>query len=72
MANKHKLHIVRRIMVRLARIYHVQPHYWSIISMAAEFMSWDRSRREAWIAARYDDLTAYLGFSEEDLAIAIT
>ena len=71
MANKHKLHTARRIMVRLARIYHVQPHYWSILSMAATFLSWDRTRREAWIATRYEDLTAYLGFSEEELALVI-
>ena len=58
-------------MVRLARIYHVQPHYWSIISMAATFLSWDRAHREAWIAARYDDLVNYLGFSEEELATVL-
>lgn len=71
MTNKHKLHIVRRIMVRLARIYNQPLSARSIYRMAACFLAWDRSRREAWIAARYDDLTAYLGFSEEELATVL-
>lgn len=69
--NKHKLHTARRIMVRLARIYQQPLSARSIYRAAACFLSWDRSHREAWIAARYEDLTAYLGFSEEELAIVL-
>ncbi len=58
-------------MVRLARIYHYPTTYWSIVAMAACFMSWPREQREAWLLARYDDLTTFIGFNDEELALAI-
>lgn len=61
----------RRIMVRLARVEHYPTTYWSIVAMATGILSWTREQREAWIAERYDTLTRYLGFSEEDLAIVV-
>lgn len=71
MTRKHKLHIVRRIITRLARIR--APHLTArhVYASAAAFMSWPRERREAWIMAQYDDLVKYLGFTEEELAIAV-
>lgn len=63
--------IARLIMARLARIYPYTREYRTIIAMANTFLSWDRAQREAWIEARYEDLTKYLGFADEDLAIVL-
>lgn len=58
-------------MVRLARIYHYPVNYWAIVAMAACFLSWDRTHREEWLEARYDDLTRYIGFTDEELAVVL-
>lgn len=66
-----KQHTVKRLMCRLARLSRARITARQISDMTATFLSWPRAKREAWILARYEDLTRYVGFEEEELAAVI-
>ena len=69
--SKYRLHTARRVITRLARIYHTPLRAREVYALADTLLTWKREYREAWLLARYEDLTKYLGFADEDLAVVL-
>lgn len=69
--HKMQLRIARRIIARLARIHHKPLHMSEVYALADTLLEWERQYREEWLLARYEDLTRYIGFNDEELAIVL-
>jgi hypothetical protein len=66
-----QIRTARRIITRLARIHKKPLHLREVYLLADTFLQWERQYREAWLLARYDDLTKFIGMADEELAIVL-